>query len=219
MINGDRNNWTTREKIVSPISNSDTLRKMAEIQYVGHAILETTWFPRNSVLRSFWGRWLWIWHRIFEIQNCGPYMADNILETQRNSVKLCTRALKKKVCWINKIGVSRGATLICFQLNTTRNWINFYRLKTKTQQQNVFIELRILFTQQHMRLAPCNHQVCWLNKLFFSVRAFGVADYEFDIGFPFFEMADPKWRTPILETLQFSHNSVLRDFRGRWLQI
>ena len=26
-------------------------------------------------------------------------------------------------------------------------------------------------------------------------RAFGIVDYEFDIGFPFFEMADPIWRT------------------------
>ena len=26
-------------------------------------------------------------------------------------------------------------------------------------------------------------------------RAFGVADYEFDIGFPFFEMTDPIWWT------------------------
>ena len=37
---------------------------MADIQYVGRAILETTRFPPNSVLRSFWGRWLWIWHRM-----------------------------------------------------------------------------------------------------------------------------------------------------------
>ena len=44
------------EKIVSPISNSYTLRKMAGIQYVGHAILETTRFPQNSVFRRFRGR-------------------------------------------------------------------------------------------------------------------------------------------------------------------
>ena len=35
------------------------------------------------------------------------------------------RELKKQVCWINKVGVSRGATLICFQLNTNHNWINY----------------------------------------------------------------------------------------------
>ena len=34
--------------------------------------------------------------------------------------------LKKKVCWINKIGVSRGVILICFQLNTIRNWTNYF---------------------------------------------------------------------------------------------
>ena len=117
MINGDRNSWTAKKKIVSPISNSHTLCKMADIQYAGHAILETTRYPWNSVFRSFCGHWLWIWHRIFWIQNGGPNMADIIF-------------------W--KSNDFRG-TLYC--------------------------------------------------------RAFGVADYEFDIGFPFVEMADPIWRT------------------------
>ena len=106
-----------KEKIVSPISNSHTLRKMADIQYVGHKILETTWFPPDSVPKSFWGRWLWIWHRIFVIQNGGPNMADII------------------------------------------SW-----------KPNDFRET--LYS-----------------------RVFGVADYEFDIQFPFFEMVDPIWRT------------------------
>ena len=52
-------------------------------------------------------------------------------------------------------------------------------------------------------------------------RAFGVADYEFDIGFPFFEMADPIWRTWIfwnstifaqLCTLGFS-GSLITNFK------
>ena len=112
MINVDRNSWTAKKKIVSPISNSHTLRKMADIQHVGHAILETTRFPRNSVLRSFWGR-LWIWHRMFGIQNGGPNMVDIIFWKPKDF---------------------RGT------------------LFSKTS---------------------------------------GVADYEFDIEFPFFEMADP----------------------------
>ena len=141
MIDGDRNSWTTRNKIVSPISNSHSLRKMADIQYVGHAILETTRFSRNSVLRSFWGRWLWIWHRFFEIQNDGPNMVDIIF-------------------W--KPNDFRGT--------------------------------------------------------FFS-GAVEVADYKFDIEFPFFKMADPIWRTWNFETLRFSHNSVLGGFRARWLRI
>ena len=33
---------------------------------------------------------------------------------------------EKKVCWINKIEVSRGATLICCQLNMIRNWISYF---------------------------------------------------------------------------------------------
>ena len=79
MINGDRNSWTARKKFVSPIPNSYTLRKMVDIQYVGH--VKTTQLPQDSVLKSFRGDWLWIWHRIFGIQN-GEH---NILESQRFS--------------------------------------------------------------------------------------------------------------------------------------
>ena len=112
--------WSTVIVIVelqekNSLTDLKYLRKMADIQYVGHAILETTRFPRNSVLKSFWGSWLWIWHRIFGIQNGGPNMAD----------------------------------IIFWKLNDFRGT--------------------------------------------FCSRAFGVADYEFDTGFPFFDMANMKF--------------------------
>ena len=114
MINCDRNNWTARKK---SSHRSQIAIPSAKWRLSGHAILETTRFPRNSVLRSFWHRWLWIWHRIFRIQNGGHNMAD----------------------------------IIFWKPNDFRGTL-------------------------------------------FS-GAFGVADYEFDIGFPFFEMADLIWRT------------------------
>ena len=125
-----------QEKIVAPISNSHTLCKMADIQYVGHAILETARFSRNSVLRSFWRRWSWIWHRIFGIQNCRPNMMD----------------------------------IIFWKPNDFRGTLYF--------------------------------------------RAFGVADYEFDIGLLFFGMADP-----ISRTWNFGNSTILpqlctREFSG-----
>ena len=46
--------------------------------------------------------------------------------TVENHAEYFGSTLKKKVYWINKIGVSRGAILICCQLNTIRNWINYF---------------------------------------------------------------------------------------------
>ena len=34
--------------------------------------------------------------------------------------------IEMKNFWINEIGISRGATLVCCQLNTIRNWINHF---------------------------------------------------------------------------------------------
>ena len=116
MINGDRNTWTAKKKlshrsqIAIPFAKW-RISSMLDMQF---------WKPhdfRETVLRSFWGRWLWIWHRIFGIQNGGPNMVD----------------------------------IIFWKPNDFRGTL--------------------------------------------YSRAFEVADYEFDIGFPFFKMTDPIRRT------------------------
>ena len=61
-----------------------------------------------------------------------------------------SRALKKKVYWINKIGVSRVATVICYQLNTIRNWINYF-IDWKQKHNN--------------KMHPLNYVQCSLNKI------------------------------------------------------
>ena len=105
---------------------------MADVQYVPGAIFQTTRFPRNSVLKSVWGHWLWIWHQIFGIQNGGPNMAD----------------------------------IIFWKSNDFRGTL--------------------------------------------YSRVFGVANYEFDIGFIFFEMADPIWRT-----WNFGNSTIFEQFCTR----
>ena len=177
MINGDRNNWTARKNLSRRFRIAIPFAKWRIWNMSDMWFWKTTRFPRNFVLKSFWGRLLWIWHRIFGIQNGG----HNILET-------------------NDI---RGT------------------------------------------LYP---------------KVFEVADYEFDIGFSEFKMADPIWRTwyfgiptifvelcaprflrslitnltsdfrnskwrtqygrhNILETQWFSRNFVLKGFWDRWLRI
>ena len=43
-----------------------------------------------------------------------------------NTILATDAYTEKKVCWIKKTGVSRCATLICCELNTIRNWINYF---------------------------------------------------------------------------------------------
>ena len=50
----------------------------------------------------------------------------------------------KNVYWIKKIGVSRGATLSCCQLNTIRNWINYF-IDSKQKHNNKMYSLNYVY--------------------------------------------------------------------------
>ena len=74
---------------------------------------------------------------------------------------------EKKVCWINKIEVPWGATLICCQLNTTWNWNNYF-INWKQKYNNKMYSLNSVYCPLNKIVAPRNHQVCWFDKLFFT---------------------------------------------------
>ena len=45
---------------------------------------------------------------------------------------------EKEACWINKIGVSGSATLMCYQLDIIRNGINYFTVRKHKHNNKMF---------------------------------------------------------------------------------
>ena len=78
MINGDRNSWTTRKNLSHRSQIAIPFARWQISNMSDMSFWKTTQLPQNSVLKSFRGGWLWVWHRIFGIQNGGPNTVDII---------------------------------------------------------------------------------------------------------------------------------------------
>ena len=97
----------------------------------------------------------------------------------------------------------------------------FLILCTREFLESLITNLKLDFENSKWRIQYGGRQMKNFNNfpdIVYS-RIFGVADYESEIRFWKFKMADPIWRTSNKIFQQFFGYSVLENFYGRWLRI